>query len=278
MSNKIALITGGTSGFGTVILKHLAQRGYDILILGRSVEKLEQRKKELSSKYPDINIDNIICNLSSFTSVVNACKLIKSKYTRIDLLIFNAGLWNFEFKESEDKIEETLQANLLSHLLILKSLTSLLPRGEESKVIFTASGLHQGEINFSDLEFRKNFSGFKAYRQSKLAIILLTRWLSKQKENQGISFYCVHPGMVNTNLGKNANWLSRLIFKLMGTSIENGAKTHLYLIDNKADSLSTGEYYYKNKVTKTTDYSYDMQVAEKLNDMISAYFTKFKLE
>ena len=272
MSNsKNALITGATSGIGMVIAKHLVQSGYSVIVLGRSKEKLDLLKSRLISINPYCNVKTILCDLASIHSVKEASESVKSLTKSIDLLVLNAGLWNFEFKETEDKIEETFQVNLLSQILIFNELEELVPKNDESKVIFTSSGLHQGEIQFEDLEFRQHFSGFRAYRQSKLGLLLLTRWLANQDEYAGISFFSVHPGMVNTNLGRNAGWLSRSIFKLFGKSKEKGAKTHIHLINEDAKLLQKGEYYANNKVTKTTKYSYQMEEANKLWDIVQKY-------
>jgi NAD(P)-dependent dehydrogenase (short-subunit alcohol dehydrogenase family) len=270
-STKTALITGATSGIGTVIAEHLARKGYNLVVLGRSTQKLDALTDHLTSINEGVILDTILCDLSSFNSIRKACDQIKASHESIDTLMLNAGLWNFRFIQTTDKIEETLQVNLLAPIAIFNELKALIPNKQEAKVIFTSSGLHQGIINFSDMEFRAKFSGFKAYRQSKLGLIMLTRWLSKQPVNSGIGFYCVHPGMVNTQLGRSAGWLSRSIFKLFGKSKEKGAQTHIHLIDSVCKELQTGEYYANSKVTKTTSYSYNMEDAEKLWDAVQKY-------
>lgn len=270
-NNKYTLITGATSGIGLVVVDHLVRSGYSVIVLGRSQEKLDLLINRLQHDHSNCNVQSVLCDLSSFESVGRAIEKVKSITTSIDLLVLNAGIWNFEFIETKDHIEETLQVNLLSHLLIFNELRSFIPENNESKVIFTSSGLHQGEIQFEDIEFREKFSGFKAYRQSKLAILLLTRWLAKQPEHSGISFYCVHPGMVNTQLGRSVGWFSRSIFQLFGKSKEKGAQTHMYLIDQDAKRLTSGEYYAKNEVTKTTAYSYQMEIAKALWDTAQKY-------
>jgi NAD(P)-dependent dehydrogenase (short-subunit alcohol dehydrogenase family) len=242
--------------------------------LGRSRQQLDSLGKQLNAINPKVSIDKIFCELSSFDSIKKACEQIKESEASIDIMILNAGLWNFQFIQTTDKIEETFQVNLLSPIAIFNELKLLIPKHEEAKVIFTSSGLHQGTINFSDIEFREKFSGFKAYRQSKLGIILLTRCLSKQAPNSGISFYCVHPGMVNTQLGRNAGWFSRSIFKLFGKSKEKGAQTHIHLIDNNAQDLKSGECYTDCKIMKTTPYSYNMDAAEKLWNVVQQYLNK----
>ena len=270
-NRKNAIITGATSGIGMVIADHLVQSGYSVIVLGRSEKKLGVLKDRLNLLNSNCDVNTVLCDLSSFESVKESVQSVKSLTKSIDLLALNAGLWNFEFIESKDKIEETFHANLLSHIFIFNELEELIPRNDESKVIFTSSGLHQGEIQFEDIEFRQNFSGFKAYRQSKLGILLLTRWLAKQNEYSGISFYCVHPGMVNTHLGRSAGWLSRTIFKFFGKSKEKGAQTHIHLINQDAKLLKSGEYYANSKITKTTEYSYQMEEAKKLWDIVQKY-------
>jgi len=269
---NIALITGATSGFGSVVASHLINKGYTVIALGRSKAKLNSLVLDLKKAKPNCSVKQIICDLSSFKSIVKACETVKLEFDRINLLIMNAGVWNFQFIETEDEIEETLQVNLLSPVLIFQRLRHLIPTDGNSKVMFTSSGLHQGTLNFNDLEFRDKFSGYKSYRQSKLAIILITRLFAKQSEYSGISFYAVHPGLVNTKLVRNAGWFSKLFFRVFGKSTEKGAQTHRCLIDQPAETLTSGEYYSNCEITKTTQESYDLHMAEKLLNVINEYF------
>lgn len=271
-NDKIALITGATSGFGTVVATHLVTRGYSLIVLGRSKAKMDSLMLDLKKVDANCRIETIVCDLASFKSVLHSCETIKKAYGRIDLLILNAGVWNFKFIETEDHIEETLQVNLLSPVLLFQRLSELLPTDGSSKVIFTSSGLHQGIVDFSDIEYRDSFSGFKSYRQSKLGLLLIARLFSKKEAYSGISFYTVHPGIVNTQLGRNAGWFSRLIFKLLGKSKEKGAQTHMYLIDQTNSSLTSGEYYSNSRITKASSESYNLESAAQLLTRLNAYF------
>lgn len=272
---RTALLTGATSGFGTVIAKHLVSKKYRLIFFARSEKKADDLITSLKADFPNAHIEFIFCDLSSFDSILQACEIAREKCSRIDLLILNAGLWNFKFQETIDKVEETFQVNLLAPVLMFRKLNDLVPRNEKSKVILTASGLHQGTIHYEDLEFRKSFSGFKAYRQSKLGVILITRLWARLPTYAGISFFCVHPGVVNTQLGKKAGWFSRMIFWLIGSSVEKGARTHIHLIDQPTKTLTSGEYYAKSSVTKASKESYDLQEASELLKTLSVYLEPY---
>jgi NAD(P)-dependent dehydrogenase (short-subunit alcohol dehydrogenase family) len=191
------------------------------------------------------------------------------------MIINNAGIMNFEFRQTIDKIEETLQVNLLSPLLICHLLFDNLKNAQDPKIIFTSSGLHQGEINFKNLEFKDSFSSFKVYRQSKLGVILICRLLSKSLKDYNINIYSQHPGMVRTNLGRNSGWFSRMIFYLMGKSPEKGSITLSYLMETPNAQLKSGEYYANKEITATTKQSYDMKVAEELLEVVKVYLEKY---
>ncbi len=275
--SKYIFMTGATSGLGMVSAIKAASQGNTLIILARNKTKGKELKTEFKNQHPNAigKIKIIEGNLNSFDSITKACKEIKLKYPIIDAIINNAGIMNFEFNLTHDKIEETLQVNLLSPILICHLLFDNLKNAKDPKIVFTSSGLHQGQINFNNLEFKKSFSSFNVYRQSKLGVILVCRLLSKRLLEHNIGIYSQHPGMVRTNLGRNAGWFSKMIFYLMGNSPEKGSQTLSYLIETSNTQLQSGEYYSSKKVTTTTKESYDLKVAEKLLDTAKEYLKKY---
>lgn len=276
LANRVIFFTGATSGFGLIAALDFVQSGATVVVAARSKEKFDLLERERQSKYPTAKgkLDFVSCDLSSLKSVAAACQEFKKRYAQLDILINNAGLWNFSYRESQDKIEEIFQVNLIAPVLINQSLHDLLAKSDFAKSIFTASGLHQGNFNFSDPEFRSSFSGFKAYRQSKLGIILMTRLYDSVDKDSGISYYSQHPGMVNTKLGRDAGWLSKMIFKLMGKSPEKGAQTLIYLATQPKENLTSGAYYYKQMVTQSSKESYNLTTAKKVELLVNHYLLK----
>lgn len=277
MEGRFIFMTGATSGLGKEACCSLANEGAHMIIAARSVEKGKDLMEYYKKKFPhgkgSINVYK--GDLSSFSSVSELCEQVNAKYNSLDMIILNAGIMNFKFLESTDGIEETLQVNVLSNILIIDSLWELLKKSGDAKLIITASALHRGSIHFEDIEFRRSFSSYKSYSQSKLAVILLTRYLAAPLSKYAIGVYAQHPGIVNTNLGDRAGALSRFIFKMMGKSPEKGAENLLFLCRTDNKDLQTGEYYAKMRVKKITKESYDLSMAKKLIDLSKGYLAPY---
>jgi len=263
LKGKKVLFTGGTSGLGRVALTHLIEAQAHVFVLYRN-ENLIQEWKNAP------NVELIQCDLNSLSSLKTAIDHVKSKTEVLDILVNNAGLWEFNgFAETAEGFERTFQVNLLVPFILVESFMPLLEKSERPLVVNTASALHQGKINFGDLEFKQNFSGFKAYRQSKLGVILLTRHWAKKLEGK-VTVVAQHPGLVATDLGRQAGWMARGFFRLFGVSPEKGAQTLIHLITTPLDQLKSGEYYAKSKATKTTTpESYNLSSAEELHGALS---------
>jgi len=275
--SKTIFITGATSGIGKQAALALARQGNEVIFTTRNVETAEAIKAEFDAQKQDNrgSLDFIFCNLASFESVVKACNRFLETHTQLDILINNAGVWNFEPKVSRNKIEEIFHVNVLSPALLKSLLMPALEKSDDARIIQTASALHYGNIDFDNLEGKKKFSGFNAYRQSKLSIILLTRCWAKSLQEKQIGVYALHPGVVNTRLGRNAGWFANFFFSLSGISPEKGAQTIIFLATESQNDLISGEYYTKNKVKKITSESYDLTIAERLDNVVNQYIYEY---
>jgi NAD(P)-dependent dehydrogenase (short-subunit alcohol dehydrogenase family) len=273
ITGKNVFMTGATSGFGKIVAMHIADLGANVTVLARDNSKSETLNIEYQKKNPDGkgSIEFVEGNLNSFSSVASACEKVKSKVKYLDIIVHNAGIMNFNPVLSVDGIEETLQVNLLAPMLINHLLFPLFDNTKNNKVIYTASGLHQGDINFNNIEFKNNFNGFRVYRQSKLGVILMCRLLDNKLNSNNINFYSNHPGLIRTDLGRSAGLFAKFIFWAMGKSPEKGAQTLIYLLENDKNVLRGGEYYAYKQVKKITPQSYNLETAEKLLTVIKEY-------
>jgi len=276
LKNKIIFITGATSGIGKETALGLAKLGATIVFTARDNSRGKKIKNELIEATNNKNIDMIFCDLASFESIRKACKEFKSNYDSLHVLINNAGIWDFKRRISKDGIENTFATNYLAPFLITNLFLDILKKSKPSRIINVTSGMHYGTINFKDIEFKKKFSGAKAYRQSKLGLILFSRFLANKLKETGVTVNCVQPGMNKTNLGRDAGGFSRFIFKLIGKDPEIGAKISIYLASSPEVENITGEYFTNKGIKKSSKESYNMDLAKRLWD-ISNKYVKLKL-
>ena len=271
LKNKIVLITGATSGVGRETARGLAKLGATIIFTTRDSLKGEKTKKKLIRSTHNKNIEMLFCDLASFESIRNCCKEFKSKYSRLNVLINNAAILDYKRRVSKDGIENMFATNYLGPFLMTNLLLDVLKKSNPSRIINLTSGMHHGTINFDDIESKKNFSGNEAYSQSKLGVILFTRFLAKKLDGTGVIVNCVNPGRNKTNILRDADILSRIILKWNGKNPKNGAETSIYLASSPDVGNITGEYFSEKKIKKSSDESYDLALAKKLWNLSKKY-------
>jgi len=258
--------TGGTSGLGREAALTLALQGAEVAVTVRNKAKGNELLTDFHNRqtHSKGNIQLLECDLSSFKSIKAAVKQFKSTHKRLDILVNNAAVWKQKFTKTSDGFEETFQVNVLAPYVLSYLLADRHENSDSAKIINTSSALHKGSIQFDDIEFKNGFNSFYAYRQSKLAIILLTRYMAQQFNSRGIGVYCFHPGLVRTELARETNFIMRNMFLFFGISAEQGAETLIYLAREDKTRLVSGEYYHKKGVGESTVESKKMDLAKRL--------------
>lgn len=275
MKTKTILITGASSGIGRMALLELAKTGAEIVFTSRNIETGLFVEAEIKQLTKNMRIKMMHCDLSSFESITQFTKLFKENYKRLDILVNNAGVWESKFTLSKDQIELTFAVNYLAVVLMTHQLKDLLISSAPSKIINTASGLHQGNIQFEDLEYKQKFSGFKAYRHSKLALILYSRLLAEQLKNNQVTVNMVHPGMVATNIDRNISWFMKQTFRLLGKSPEKGAEVLVFAATNNLTEKETGKFIVGKSIASTSKEAENMEIAEKLWEKTAGYLIDY---
>jgi NAD(P)-dependent dehydrogenase (short-subunit alcohol dehydrogenase family) len=262
MEKRSILLTGATSGIGKAAAGIFSQKGYELIIPVRNTQKAQKLIADIMGAGHYGNIKTYKCDFSNLRSVKEFADEIKKDCSKIDILINNAGIWNNERKETAEGIEQTWAVNVLAPYLLTREVMPLLEAGSEKRIIFTSSELHGGAIQFDDLEFKNNYSGFLVYQQSKLADLLISNALAEKLKPLGFSVNSFHPGVISTSLGESNGFLSNMFFKIFGRKPEKGAETMIFLASDKNVREITGEYFANSKVkrTKTNGRNKEMEV------------------
>ncbi len=272
LTNKIALITGATSGIGLASAKALAKMGAELYLVGRNSQKGKKTLQNIKSETGNQNIHLIVGNLSSLMEVIKIAQTFLSHKKPLHILLNNAGVYNTTRKLSIDGYEEMFAVNHLSHFLLTNLLLERIKSSSPARIINVASGAHMliKNINFDDLSFENGFKSLKVYSHSKLANILFTYELAKALKSSDITVNSVDPGEVGTNLGSQNGLFGKIIsplMKLFLQSPEKGAKTSIYLCSSSEVEGISGKNFRNCKEKQPKPWATNEETAKKVWDI-----------
>ena len=277
MKDKVVMVTGANSGIGKAASLALAKMCATVIMVARNKERGEAARFDIIGKSRNNSVDLLLADLSSLESVRQLAVDFRRKYSKLHVLINNAGLFNQRRRVTVDGYENTFATNYLAPFLLTNLQLDLLKASAPTRIINVSSvGHYNGHINFEDLNLENDYGGWKAYGQSKLALVLFTHELAKKLQGTGVTVNAVHPGTVATNIWTRPFGPVGFIMalpKLFMTSPEKGAETIVYLASSPDAKGLNGEYVEKLKVKKSSDESYNEEIAQRLWD-VSAKLTR----
>ncbi len=190
---QVILVTGSTGGLGREVARRLASRGAHVIVHGRNRERGMQLVDEIAHEGQG-SARFYRADLASFDQVRAFGDAILRDYDRLDVLVNNAGFGSAPNERllSEDGHEYRFQVNYLSTFLLTHLLLPRLVASAPSRIV-NVSSLAQRPIDFDDVMIENNFSGGRAYAQSKLAQVMFTFDLAEQLEGTGVMVNSLHP-------------------------------------------------------------------------------------
>lgn len=205
LSGQLVFITGGASGLGQETARAMAARGAHIVIAARDRGKLDQAQAEIKANSGSDAVDTILCDLASLDSVRACAREANERYDQIDLLINNAGVMACPKARTSEGFEMQFGTNHLGHFLLTNLLMPLVEKADEARIVNLSSRAHHmSEVDLEDPNYQhREYSKWPAYGQSKTANIQFTVALEKRLASCGIHAYAIHPGGIQTNLGRH---------------------------------------------------------------------------
>ena len=283
MMKKTCIITGASAGIGCETALAMARQNYKVICAVRDGKKMERalmmrtttttttNEDEKSSK---IEIEEM--DLSDQKSIEFFAKTFMDSEDGLDVLINNAGVMATPEMKTTDGYEYQLGVNHLGHftltnmvlpkLLLSSKQTNFGEENDNSKeaaarIVCVSSEAHRfGRLEKNDLFYEKagSYNNWKSYGQSKLANILFANELQRkvtEREKGGRSLSCnsLHPGAVNTELGRylydtsqTPKWYEELIFNVVRQTMKTpaqGAETSIYLASDPNADAFRGKYF-----------------------------------
>ena len=244
LSGKLVVITGGASGLGQETARAMAAKGAQIVIPVRDMAKGEAALAAIGESVPNADIELMQCDLGEMASIRAFAVAFLAKHDRIDLLINNAGVMACPYGETADGLEMQFGTNHIGHFLLTNLLMTALLKGAESSgqvriVNLSSRGHHFDKVHLDDPNFKqRQYDKWASYGQAKTANILFSVGLEKRLADKGVHALAVHPGGIQTNLGRHlteediATLLKRMEDNSEGNfafkTVEAGAATTCY--------------------------------------------------
>jgi NAD(P)-dependent dehydrogenase (short-subunit alcohol dehydrogenase family) len=190
MSEKVAVVTGASSGIGRATAKIFAEKGYTVVAVGRNEKELSALSTGLKSKKGSIRIH--LADVTEMSQIERVVTETIHNFGRIDVLVNSAGIimnGNIENTKLDDW-DKMMQINLRSVFVLSQK---CVPHLIETK---------GNIVNVSSVAGTRSFPNVLAYCVSKAAIDQLTRCSALELAAQGVRVNAVNPGVVVTNLHK----------------------------------------------------------------------------
>ena len=264
IAGKTVVITGASDGIGAVAASKIAERGANVVLVGRSADKLARVAAGIKGDPMTLSVD--------FTSLDEVRKLARDLLDRlpqVHVLANNAGgVWPKRVL-TPDGYEQTFQINHLAPFLLTALLRDRLVAPAPARVITTASTAHRGgRLDLDDLQYEsRRYSSMQVYGTTKLANILFTRELARRLDGTDVTAVCLHPGTVATGFARDS-WFAPIItrypVKAFFKSPEQGADTLVWLATAPTEDIESGGYYVSRKIGRPTKQAQDDGVAGEL--------------
>ena len=248
MNGKRVIVTGPTSGFGKEIAVQLALSGADIVLACRDVQLGENTADEIARRTGAKNCVVMQIDTSNQKSIHEFSRQFCKRYSRLDVLINNAGINRSQRQMSADGIELTFATNVLGYFCLTRDLLDLLRTSAPARIVNVASS-YASDLDLADLQFdHRVYEGRKAYAQSKACDRMLTWAFARRLDGSGVTANAMAPGLVvNTGLYRDTAPMIRLILRLVslrfGRSVAQGADTAIWLASSPEVEGVNGKFF-----------------------------------
>jgi NAD(P)-dependent dehydrogenase (short-subunit alcohol dehydrogenase family) len=261
---RIILLTGSTDGLGRAMAQQLAHDANTLILHGRSPEKLADVRAELLAAGAAADVFTYAADFASLGEVRTLARSIDGDFPRVDVLINNAGIGSNTGGErrrtSADGYELRFAVNYLAGFSLTTLLLPLLRESVSARVVNVAS-VGQQAIDFDDVMLQREYTGTRAYCQSKLAQVAFTFELAQRLVQEGVSNVAVnvlHPSSLMP---------TKIVYESFGytmSTIEQGVEATLRLALDPALEGVSGRYYDVLREARANPQTYDAEARRRL--------------
>ncbi|XP_049643020.1 retinol dehydrogenase 13 [Suncus etruscus] len=271
---KTVIVTGANTGIGKQTALELARRGAKVILACRDLDKCEEAAKFIRGETLNRRVSARQLDLASLQSVRDFAAKVIQEEEHVHVLINNAAVMRCPHWTTQDGFEMQFGVNHLGHFLLTNLLLDKLKASAPARIINLSSLAHvAGHIDFEDLNWEQRvFDTKAAYCQSKLAVVLFTKELSRRLQGTGVTVNALHPGVARTELGRHTGMHTSAfssftlgpIFWLLVKSPQLAAQPSTYLAVAEELEGVSGKYFDGFKEKSPSPEAEDEEVARKL--------------
>ena len=261
MEAKLILVTGSTDGIGKQTALTLAKMGHKVIVHGRNEERCRNAAEELKFQSGSNEIEMAVGDFTDLESITEMAWDVKNRFTRLDVLVNNAGVFEKEKVILKNGFERTFMVNHLAPFALTLQLLDLIQTTPGSRIVNVSSMAQSGSIDFDNLNGVKHFDPYQAYALSKLENVLFTYKLVRVLKDKTVTVNCLHPGVISTKLF-HEGWGG-----FGGSSLEKGARTPVYAAISPEMENKTGLYLVNEHEKRSAAISYDKKIQDRLWDL-----------
>jgi NAD(P)-dependent dehydrogenase (short-subunit alcohol dehydrogenase family) len=246
-SGRVAIVTGANSGLGYDTAAVLAEKGAQVVLAVRNLDKGNEAADRIKKSSPNAVVSTQELDLTSLDNVRKAADELRAAHPRIDLLINNAGVMYVPTRETtNDGFEMQFGTNHLGHFALTGQLLDNILPVEGSRVVTISSVGHRilARIHFEDPHLERKYNRVEAYGQSKLANLLFTYELQRRLKANGSPTVALaaHPGFSDTELMRYLpSFIPDFLWRMATQPAEKGA---LPTLRAATDPGAQGGQYY----------------------------------
>src|SRR5205807_5648546 len=190
----------------------------------RNQARGEASLQEIRAKSGNHRVELLLADLSSQASIHQLASTFREQYPHLHILINNAGVFMLKRHVTVDGLEMTFAVNHLAPFMLSHLLLDQLKASDSAHIVNVCSNAHtSGRIDLDNLQLVKGYNVWRAYAQSKLAMLLCSYELARRLAGTGIAVNCAHPGFIFTNIGMSnvgprTRAVARFILSHLGSS------------------------------------------------------------
>jgi NAD(P)-dependent dehydrogenase (short-subunit alcohol dehydrogenase family) len=259
------LVTGATDGLGRGVAERLAADGATVLLHGRDPDRLAATAREIRDATGNERLSTHQADLASLEDVAALAADVERTTDELHVLINNAGIGTGRpdertRQESRDGFELRFAVNYLAGFALTMRLLDLLRRSAPARIVNVAS-LGQAPIDFADVMLERDYSGGRAYSQSKLAQITSGMTLAERLDGAGVTVNSLHPATYMP---------TKIVLEEAGRSIdtlEEGIEATVRLATAPELDGVTGRFYDRQAESEAHGQAYDPEARRRLYEL-----------